>query len=79
MDLTETLTALADILTDMHNRIVSLELKLESLEDQSGSGEWNSDWESEVNSLIEAALNDIDYEDHVRDAFGNMSFSVVVD
>jgi hypothetical protein len=95
MDYFDAFMAIAENLSDIRRRLIALEAascnnadaavtaenmlslveRIEELENH----DWNSSWESEVESLIESALQDIDWEDKVRDAFGNMSFSVVVD
>jgi hypothetical protein len=92
MDYVEALTAVAESLSDIRRRIIALEASFASLDGDTPSIEalverienlecydWQDSWESEVDSLIEAAIENIDFEDKVRDAFGNMSFSVVVD
>jgi len=92
MDYVEALMAVAESLSDIRRRLIALETSVASLDGDTPSVEalverienlecydWNSSWESEVDSLIEAAIENIDFEDKVRDAFGNMSFSVVVD
>ena len=92
MDYVEALMAVAESLSDIRRRLIALETSVASLDGDTPSVEalverienlecydWNSSWESEVDSLIEAAIENIDWEDKVRDAFGNMSFSVVVD
>lgn len=87
MDYVDAFMAIAESLSDIRRRLISLEAaataenmlslveRIEELENH----DWNSSWESEVDSLIEAAIENIDFDDKVRDAFGNMSFSVVVD
>jgi len=92
MDYVEALMAVAESLSDIRRRLIALETSVASLDGDTPSVEalverienlecydWNSSWELEVDSLIEAAIENIDFEDKVRDAFGNMSFSVVVD
>ena len=92
MDYVEALMAVAESLSDIRRRLIALEASFASLDGDTPSVEalveriedlenhdWNSSWDSEVESQIEAAIENIDWEDKVRDAFGNMSFSVVVD
>jgi len=92
MDYVEALMAVAESLSDIRRRIIALETSVASLDGDTPSVEalverienlecydWQASWESDVESLIEAAIENIDFEDKVRDAFGNMSFSVVVD
>jgi len=92
MDYVEALMAVAESLSDIRRRLIALETSVASLDGDTPSVEalverienlecydWQASWESEVDSLIEAAIENIDFEDKVRDAFGNMSFSVVVD
>ena len=92
MDYVEALMAVAESLSDIRRRIIALETSVAALDGDTPSVEalverienlecydWQASWESDVESLIEAAIENIDFEDKVRDAFGNMSFSVVVD
>jgi len=92
MDYVEALMAVAESLSDIRRRLIALETSVASLDGDTPSVEalverienlecydWQASWESDVESLIEAAIENIDFEDKVRDAFGNMSFSVVVD
>ena len=87
MDYVDAFMAIAESLSDIRRRLISLEAaataenmlslveRIEELENH----DWQDSWESEVDSLIEAAIENIDWEDKVRDALGDISFSVVVD
>jgi len=92
MDYVEALMAVAESLSDIRRRLIALETSFASLDGNTSSleelveridhletKEWNENWESEVDSLVEAAIENIDWEDKVRDALGGISFSVVVD
>ena len=92
MDYVEALMAVAKSLSDIRRRLIALETSFASLDGNTSSleelveridhletKEWNENWESEVDSLVEAAIENIDWEDKVRDALGGISFSVVVD
>jgi len=92
MDYVEALMAVAESLSDIRRRIIALETSVSSLDgnttgleelveriDHLESREWNENWESEVDSLAEAAIENIDWEEKVRDALNCISFSVVVD
>jgi len=92
MDYVEALMAVAESLSDIRRRLIALETSFTSL-DGNATGleelderinhletkEWNENWESEVDSLVEAAIENIDWEEKVRDALGDISFSVTVD
>jgi len=92
MDYVEALMAVAESLGDIRRRLIALEAsvatmdgdtpsiealveRIESLEDY----EWQNAWESEVDSLIEAAIENIDFEDKVGDALRSMSISLSID
>jgi hypothetical protein len=92
MDYVEALMAVAESLSDIRRRLIALEAqvasydgdtpsvealveRIESLEDY----DWQTSWESEVDSLIEAAIENIDWSDHVKEALNDISFTVTVD
>lgn len=92
MEYIEAFNVLITTMADMRQRILSLEAKVNHLDGDTPSVEalvkrienlenydWQVSWEWEVNSLIEAAIENIDWEDNVRDALGNISFSITVD
>jgi len=92
MDYVEALMAVAESLSDIRRRLIALETSFTSLDGDTPSIEalverienlecydWQDSWESEVDSLIEAAIENIDWEEKVRDALGDISFSVTVD
>ena len=92
MDYVEALEVIAQAVGDIRRRIVALETKINIIDGGPPDNEelarriedlenkdWNDSWETEVNSLIQIALGEIDFEEHVREAIGNMSFSITVD
>jgi hypothetical protein len=92
MDYVEALTAIAESLGDIRRRLIALEVKVEHLDGDTPSQEdlieriesleeydWQSSWEPEVESLIDAAIESIDLEDKIRDALRSMSISLSID
>jgi len=92
MDYVEALMAVAESLSDIRRRLIALETSVASLDGDTPSVEalverienlecydWQASWESEVDSLIEAAIENIDFEDKVGDALRGMSISLSID
>lgn len=92
MDYVEALTTVAESLGDIRRRLIALEAQVKAYDGDTPSVEalveriedlenkdWNDSWESDVSSIVEAALLDIDWSDHVKEALNDISFTVTVD
>jgi len=92
MDYVEALLTLTATMADMRKRLIELEAKVEHLDGDTPSVEalverieelenrdWNDSWEDNVVSIAEATIDNIDFEDKVRDAFSSLSFNITVD
>ena len=92
MDYVEALMAVAESLSDIRRRLIALEAQVKAYDGDTPSVEalveriedlenkdWNDSWESYVSSIVEAALLDIDWSDHVKEALNDISFTVTVD
>ena len=92
MDYVEALMAVAESLGDIRRRLIALEAQVKAYDGDTPSVEalverienledydWQTSWESEVDSLIEAAIENVDWEDKVKNAILEcVTFEVVV-
>lgn len=92
MDYVEALMAVAESLSDIRRRLIALEAQVKAYDGDTPSVEalverienledydWQTSWESEVDSLIEAAIENIDFEDKVGEALRSMSISLSIE
>ena len=92
MDYVESLMAVAESLSDIRRRLIALEAQIASFDGDTPSVEalverienledydWQTSWELEVDSLIEAAIENIDFEDKVGEALRSMSISLSIE
>ena len=92
MDYVEALMAVAESLSDIRRRLIALEAQVASYDGDTPSVEalverienledydWQTSWELEVDSLIEAAIENIDFEDKVGEALRSMSISLSIE
>jgi len=92
MDYVEALMAVAESLSDIRRRLIALEASVASLDGDTPSVEalveriedlenkdWNDGWEDNVVSIVETAIDNIDWEDKVMAEVRGMSISLSID
>lgn len=92
MDYVEALMAVAESLSDIRRRLITLETQVKAYDGDTASTDelvsriedlenkdWNDSWESNVSSIVEMALLDIDWTDRIKETLADITFSITVD
>jgi hypothetical protein len=92
MDYAEAFMAIAESLSDLRRRVITLEAsrnnengndslveRIDEIEERLHSVELNYINESDADTLIENAISNIDWQDKVEDVIRSISFTVTID